>query len=139
VYTASNVIDYVTIATTGNATDFGDLTVSRGDIATASNSTRGIFASGFDASTIQNTIDYITIATTGNATDFGDLSVGRFMSGAAATSLRMIIGGGEAAGGSLSNVIDYLTIATIGNATDFGDLLSANGALAGLSNAHGGL
>jgi hypothetical protein len=28
-----NVIDYVTIATTGNATDFGDLTVARRNLA----------------------------------------------------------------------------------------------------------
>ena len=28
-YPTSNVIDYVTIASTGNATDFGDLTVGR--------------------------------------------------------------------------------------------------------------
>jgi hypothetical protein len=27
-FVISNVIDYITIATTGNATDFGDLTVS---------------------------------------------------------------------------------------------------------------
>ena len=30
---ASNVIDYVTIASTGNATDFGDLTVAREAVA----------------------------------------------------------------------------------------------------------
>jgi len=32
----SNVIDYVTIQTTGNATDFGDLTVARGELASCS-------------------------------------------------------------------------------------------------------
>ena len=30
--THHNVIDYVTIATTGNATDFGDLTVARSNV-----------------------------------------------------------------------------------------------------------
>lgn len=34
---ASNVIDYVTIASTGNATDFGDLTVARYYLAGLSN------------------------------------------------------------------------------------------------------
>jgi hypothetical protein len=68
---ASNVIDYITIATTGNATDFGDLTVARYFLGGASNATRGVFAGGSTGS-VQNVIDYVTIATTGNATDFGD-------------------------------------------------------------------
>jgi hypothetical protein len=29
-HTGTNIIDYVTIATTGDATDFGDLSVGRG-------------------------------------------------------------------------------------------------------------
>jgi len=32
----TNVVDYVTIQTAGNATDFGDLTVTRGDLAACS-------------------------------------------------------------------------------------------------------
>ena len=68
----TNSISYITIATAGNSTDFGDLTVARDDLSSCSSSTRGIFAGGETAS-YQNVIDYITIATTGNATDFGDL------------------------------------------------------------------
>jgi len=64
----------VTIATTGNATDFGDLTAARRYVAGASSETRGVFAGGQnDASANQNVIDYVTIASAGNATDFGDL------------------------------------------------------------------
>ena len=37
----TNTIDYVTIATTGNATDFGDLTVTRYYTGGCSSSTRG--------------------------------------------------------------------------------------------------
>ena len=40
-----NTIDYVTIATTGNAIDFGDLTSARDDLAACSNSVRGLFLS----------------------------------------------------------------------------------------------
>ena len=65
------VMDYITIATTGNATDFGDLTVARRFFAGVSSSTRGVFGGG---PTNQCVMDYITIATTGNATDFGDLT-----------------------------------------------------------------
>ena len=66
-------IDYITIATTGNAIDFGDLTLSRNP--------RGVqhqvlFGSGNAASPIgqNNVIDYVTIATLGNAKDFGDMT-----------------------------------------------------------------
>jgi len=73
----SNVIDYVTMATAGNATDFGDLTVARSDPASASNGTRATFGGGHSSSATDDTIDYVTIDTAGNATDFGNLSVGR--------------------------------------------------------------
>ena len=44
---ASNTIDYVTIATIGNATDFGDLTsVISDNAATMGNSTRRTYAGG---------------------------------------------------------------------------------------------
>ena len=72
---AVNVIEYITIGSTGNATDFGDLTQARTRQSGASSSTRGICAGG-DSSGKLNIIDYITIASTGDATDFGDLYTG---------------------------------------------------------------
>ena len=68
------MIEYVTIASTGNATDFGDLTQARDGMAGGSNSTRGVFMGGSTPTKV-NTVDFITIATTGNATDFGDVSI----------------------------------------------------------------
>ena len=73
---AINVIDYITFASTGNATYFGDLTVARGGAFACSNVVRGVFAGG-QTSTAVNTIDYITIASIGNAIDFGDLTENR--------------------------------------------------------------
>jgi len=78
---ASNVIDYVTIASTGNATDFGNLTVAREGVAGCSSATRGLFGGG-NAPPASNVIDYVTIASTGNATDFGNLTVARYSTGA---------------------------------------------------------
>jgi hypothetical protein len=118
----SNVIDYITIATTGNAIDFGDLTVARRNLASCASSTRGVFSGGYTGS-VSNVIDYITIATAGNATDFGDLTVARMGLASCASSTRGVFNGGYI--GSASNVIDYITIATTGNATDFGDLTVA--------------
>ena len=70
-----NTIQYLTIATTGDATDFGDLTVARNTTPGAtSDNTRGIFAGGYISGSNVNTMDYVTIATTGDALDFGDLT-----------------------------------------------------------------
>ena len=81
----SNTIDYITIATTGNGTDFGDLVIGGGrkDLAGTGNSTRGVFAGGWKGSN-EDTIEYITIATTGNSADFGNLSKAK--NGTVATS-----------------------------------------------------
>ena len=78
----SNVIDYITIATLGNAQNFGDLTISRSDFsAGVSNPTRGIFSGGYSGPAYTNTIDYITISTQGDAVDFGDLLGNKFRHG----------------------------------------------------------
>jgi hypothetical protein len=71
------VIDYITIASAGNATDFGDLTVGRDYTSACSSTVRGVWGGG-NTSTKSNVIDYVTIATTGNATNFGDLTAGRY-------------------------------------------------------------
>ena len=69
-----NVIDYVTIANLGNATDFGDLNDQTEGISGSSNGTRGLFSGGDTQWNGRvNWIQYITISTTGDATDFGDL------------------------------------------------------------------
>ena len=70
----TDTIEYVTIASLGNAIDFGNLTDARSRVGGCSNSIRGVFACGrIGESPTVNTdiIDYVTIATTGNATDFG--------------------------------------------------------------------
>jgi hypothetical protein len=120
----SNVIDYVTISTLGNATDFGDLTVSRRFAAGCASSTRGLFAGGIDSSNNLNTIDYVTIDTTGNAIDFGDLTGIARGKASCSSSTRGIFTGGYS-GAAYVGTIDYVTIATTGNATNFGNLITA--------------
>ena len=82
-----NEIDYITMATTGNSTDFGDLTVKRTSTGSTSNNVRAVFIGGFaGTSGRSNTMDYVTIDTTGNATDFGDMSAaGSYASTASGT------------------------------------------------------
>jgi hypothetical protein len=122
---ASDVIDYITIATFGNASDFGNLTVARGNTAALCNTSRAVCFGGY-ASSYSNVMDYITISSTGNATDFGDLveasSLGADGAGGSSSTRGIIAGGG--AGPSYYNKIQYITIASTGNTTDFGDLTS---------------
>ena len=79
----NDVIDYITIASTGNATDFGDLTQERNRITAVSSSIRAVLGTGV---TGLNAVDYITIASTGNAIDWGDLNVNAEYKGSASNS-----------------------------------------------------
>ncbi len=115
-----NNINYLTIASTGDAADFGDLTLARRPSGGGSSATRGVIMGGEVTGGSSNIIDYITIASTGNATDFGDMLANRKMGAGASNSTRAIAAGMD------NNVIEYITIATTGNSTDFGDLLGNN-------------
>ena len=66
----TNTIRYITIASTGNATTFGQLTGTQGNRAGVASTTRAVWGGAGNG---QNVMDYVTIATTGNATSFGQL------------------------------------------------------------------
>ena len=139
----TNIIQYITIATAGNATDFGDLTLARARLTAVSNGSRGVFAGGF-AGGAKNVMDYITIASTGNATDFGDLltsETGVCDAASMGDGTRGVIAGGNELGGGtiFIDVMQYITIASTGNATDFGNLLGAITDIAGTSNGPRGV
>jgi len=72
--TELNVIDFVTIASTGDAQDFGDLSVVGGYLGATSDGTRGIFGSRMTNQpyTGDPTIDTVIIASKGNAVNWGD-------------------------------------------------------------------
>ena len=113
-------IDFITISTQGDATDFGNLTGSRFGGAGGSSRTRGVFMGGGTPTRLDN-IDFVTIATTGNGTDFGNLTVDGSQAGGMSNQTRALYAGRSSASG-IRNVIDYVTIAQTGNAVDFGDL-----------------
>ena len=147
--TRYNRIDFLTIATTGNTQDFGDLNVANSGASGSSSNTRGIIFIGNDGSspTGNNTIDFITIASAGNASDFGD-STGptnaQGNAGAVTNTIKAVFAGGYGNDGSATivNTMDQVTIATTGNAVDFGDISEGTGGganKAGCSDSHGGL
>ena len=122
----TNVMDFVNFDSSGNATDFGDLTTNAGgSMGRCSSRTRGIFACfNQTPSDNSNKIDFVTIATTGNSSDFGDsLYTGRYKTGASNQTRGVIFAGKDVVSPSAGkNNIDYITIASTGNAVDFGDL-----------------
>ena len=132
---ANNVIDFVTIPSAGNATDFGDRSIGDGIRSAAGmcSPTRALFSGGRGPSGNTNTIDFISFASTGNASDFGDLTETRFNMGGMSSSTRGVTMGGNKSP-ALSDVIDFVTIASAGNAQDFGDLSSAAQVSAGVTN-----
>ena len=67
----TDTIDYVTISSTGNATDFGDLSAAQQNMAATSDSITAVSIGG-EGSRTATVIDFVTIASTGNAADFGD-------------------------------------------------------------------
>ena len=76
---ANNIIDFVTIASLGNATDFGDMAEGgRNRPGCASNSIRGAFCGGKISGSTVASIGFLTIASTGNTADFGDLTYSLF-------------------------------------------------------------
>jgi len=129
--------DFVTIATTGTCTDFGDVVNSRYGGAASASPTRAIYSGGVQGATSPGTnfISYCTIATTGSWADFGDLNNGsggyRYTNGSSSTTRGLVYGGNFPGDG---NEIDYITIGTLGNSVDFGDAIKTGTHRGGFSN-----
>ena len=128
-----NTLDYLTIATTSNTLDFGDLTTKRGEIPGVSNSTRGVFIGGINelvspysgpTITYTNTMDYISIASLGNALDFGDSHSDKSSHNSAVGNNTRGVYTVSWNGSTTVNNINYITISTTGNGQDFGDLIT---------------
>ena len=137
----SNITDYVTMSSTGDAQDFGDNYNTDGGNGTgeqyggSSDGTRAVWNGGYRSGTNINTISYNTISSLGNALDFGDRTTGGFSLSAVNSSTRSIAAGGTNPG--VLNIIDYVTISTLGNSVDFGDLLNAGPTSAGCNATRG--
>ena len=118
--TEFNAIDFITIASTGNALDFGDTNQQGWGTTAFASPTRGLYTGSYPGGSLSTLIEFVTIATTGNAQTFGDLLAGVYSNAACSNATRALIGGGD---NSVRNTIEMLTIATLGNAVDFGDLI----------------
>lgn len=115
-------IDKIIISTTGNSVDYGDLSVARYAMCSASDRTRGVFAGGRNdpsPAAATTTTDFIAIASGGTATSFGSLvtAADAGTRGNIGNSTRGIFARLE------SDEMRYITIQSTGNAVIFGDLI----------------
>ena len=118
---AVNTIDKIEISTTGNATDFGDLSFTRAQSGGASSSTRGVFAGG-RAPEI-STINYVVLSSEGGANDFGDLTEPWNGGKAVSDNTTAVWMGGEWSGAYQGNMkMEYTIIASNGGSSIFGNL-----------------
>jgi len=85
-----NTIQFITIASEGNATDFGDIGSNRVTAqsgAGTSNNLRGVTMGGFNnPNQYSTTMEFVNIATTGNSNDFGFLTSSRAYTGSCSDS-----------------------------------------------------
>ena len=138
----TNTLDRVTIASTGNATNFADAHRQTGQAASVASSTRAVTGggvySGSNGST-NNNIDFFTMSSQADGLDFGDLSItSRGVSGCSSPT-RGIFFLGDNAGSTKVNTIEHVTISTPGNSSDFGDSTTTARYSSGCSNAVRGL
>jgi len=127
----SNIIDSFSLVSSGNATDFGDLSVARSSVGNSSSNIRIVFTGG-EAPGASNVMDFVSFATAGDAADFGDL-------GAAQGNTTRGVGNNTKAvttsGNQDSDLLQTFTFATTGNASSFGNLTTGrNGAPQGSGN-----
>ena len=118
---AGDTIDKFSFTSDGNATDVGNLTLAKSQIAGQSSSENG-YVSGGQPGTI-NVIEKFPFATDANATDVGDLTAARYgLSGQSSSDNGYSSGGQEP---TYNGTIDKFPFASDGNATDVGDLTQA--------------
>ena len=135
----SNTINLFNIASTGNASDFGDLTIARYGLSGCSSRVRGLFGGGRNdpPAARYDRIDEVTIASTGAATDYGDLDAQQVGPTAFSNSTRGVWAGGY--NPAQTDKIQYVTIAVKEDAIDFGNLTATRMGCAAFSNGTRGI
>ena len=138
----TNTLDRVTIASTGNATNFADAHRQTGQAASVASSTRAVTGGGVYSGSngaTNNNIDFFTMSSQADGLDFGDISIVSRGLAACSSPTRGIFFLGDNAGSTKVNTIEFVTISTTGNSSDFGDSTTTARYSSGFSNAVRGL
>ena len=129
----TKAVNYISIPTTGNALEFGDLIAASRFLSSCASATRAIIGAG----TGGVALDYFAIASKGNGTDYGDLSIQSGVGGVG-SSTRGLFGGGYSPS-PLIDKVEKIEIATLGGGIDFADLFTGRYYISTLSSPTRGL
>ena len=134
-------IDFINIASAGNAQDFGDMVSGLFAAAGMSSRTRAVISGGRQTPSNTSDIQYLTMASTGNTIDWGvnPLNSLSYGSGAVSNQTRGITMGGYNSSNSQLTDIQFLTIASLGTINDFGDISAARGYISSVNSPTRGL
>ena len=140
-YTISDRMQFITIASTGNTTDFGNLSLARYYVRGTASSTRGVFAGGtYPSPAVTNTIDYVIISSGGGANDFGDMSINRNGLAVFGNQTRGVLAGGYTTPtNTQTSLMEFVNIATTGGVSNFGDLSVSREIMAGFASPTRGI
>ena len=138
-------MEYITVATLGNATDAGNLLDQLSQGMCASGNSRGSVMGGVTRDSddgyiryAYQAVDYHEFHTSNNASDFGDLSQQSYLGAGLASETRWVCKNGHrytSAGGNEHHInMDFFTVDTTGNASDFGDCAGRTQYLGGMAD-----
>ena len=129
-------MEFITMATQGNGSDFGDLIEAGKYRMTGCNSVRGLIAGGSISGSAARAIEYVTLSTLGNAVSFGNLggNANAGSNGACSSPTRALF-----VSIANNNTTNHVQIMHEGEAIQFGDLGFGRNYTGTTSNGHGGL
>ena len=129
-------MEFITMATQGTGSDFGDMIDAGKHRMAGCNSVRGLIAGGSVSNSAVRDIEYITLSTLGNAVSFGDLggTANAGSNGACSSPTRALF-----ASIGNNNTTNYAQIMHEGDAIQFSDLGLGRNYAGTASNGHGGL
>ena len=127
-------VNRVVISTTGNASNFANLTAGTVGVLAFGSSTKSFAAGGYSSFYV-GTITTTTFASGGTYTSFGNIAGGitSLRGTGLSNSTRGLICGGFN-NGTATNSMRYVTMSSAGDGTDFGDMILSTADLGGCAS-----
>ena len=134
-------IDYINIASQGNAQDFGDMVNGIFASAGMSSRTRAVISGGRQTPSNTSDIQRLEMASLGDTVDWGvdPLNSLSYGSGAVSNQTRGITMGGANTSNTALTDIQFLSIASAGYINDFGDISEAKNYLSSVNSPTRGI
>ncbi len=132
-----DVMDFITISTSGNAADFGDLSSNRRHGSGCASSVRNFVMGGYSdsAGAVRNTVEASIFASAGGSSSFCNLTAARYVAAAGGNSNRGLYSGGHSPNApTIAASIDVFDTFSGTTAVDFGDLSQGRVDTAGSAN-----